>query len=193
MHHRPAAHLPAKYLPICLLLGALFAPGANAPRATAQDDPGDAVRRPTTHVADVRGLDRLVVLDGARRPAQAVSAPSELSADVARLVNRARDRRGIHQLEVRAHLNGVAFRQAQRMADRGTLFHNPNLASEMIGDWQWVGENVGYGPDVETVHTAFMNSQPHRANILDRAYTRLGTAAILRGTRVWLVQVFLAK
>ena len=79
------------------------------------------------------------------------------------------------------------------MARRGVLFHNPNLAGETIGDWRRVGENVGYGPDVLSVHTALMASQHHRANILDRGYTRLGTAAVRRGTRVWVVQVFLAK
>ena len=32
------------------------------------------------------------------------------------------------------------------MADKGQLFHNPNLASE-AHNWQKLGENVGYGPD----------------------------------------------
>jgi uncharacterized protein YkwD len=121
------------------------------------------------------------------------SAQSDLSLVVAQLVNRARDNRGIDQLDVRGHLNQVALGQARRMAQRGSLFHNPNLAGEMVGDWQWVGENVGFGPDVRTVQTAFMRSPLHRANILDRRFTRLGTAAVRRGTRVWVVQVFLAK
>ena len=79
------------------------------------------------------------------------------------------------------------------MAQRGALFHNPNLISAMVGDWQWVGENVGYGPNVKKVQAAFMNSRTHRANILDPDYTRLGTATIRPGTRVWVVQVYLAK
>ena len=104
-----------------------------------------------------------------------------------------REDRGLDRLDIRGHLNEIALGQARRMANRGVLFHNPNLADEMIGNWRWVGENVGYGPSVISVHTALMASQHHRANILDQDYTRLGTAAIRRDNRVWVVQVFLAK
>ena len=121
------------------------------------------------------------------------AAQSDLSLAVAQLVNQARANRDIDRLDLRGHLNDVALGQAQRMARRGALFHNPNLVSEMVGDWRWVGENVGFGPDVQRVHAAFMHSPPHRANILDRDYTRLGTAAVRRDGRVWVVQVFLAK
>ena len=121
------------------------------------------------------------------------SARSELSITVAQLVNGTREDRGLERLDVRGHLNAVALEQAQRMARRGVLFHNPNLADQMIGDWHWVGENVGYGPSVRNVHTALMASPAHRANILDEDYTRLGTAAVRRDNRVWVVQVFLAK
>ena len=58
------------------------------------------------------------------------------------------------------------------MANRGVLFHNPNLADEMIGNWRWVGENVGMAPDIISVNTALMASQRHR-NIFDQDYTRL--------------------
>jgi uncharacterized protein YkwD len=91
------------------------------------------------------------------------SAQGDLGMAVAQRVNQARDNRGIDRLDVRGHLNDVALDQAQRMARRGVLFHNPNLAGDMVGDWQWVGENVGYGPDVKTVHAAFMRSPLHRA------------------------------
>ena len=121
------------------------------------------------------------------------AAQSDLSIAVAQLVNQARDNRGIDRLDVRGHLNDVALDHAQRMARRGVLFHNPNLADQMVGDWRSVGENVGYGPDVKTVHAAFIKSPPHRANIVDRDFTRLGTAAVRRGTHVWVVQVFLEK
>jgi uncharacterized protein YkwD len=120
-------------------------------------------------------------------------ARSDLSIAVARLTNQARENRGLDRLDVRRHLNQVALDQAKRMARRGALFHNPNLAGEMVGDWRWVGENVGYGPDIVSVHTALMASQPHRANILGHDFTRLGTAAVRSGSRVWVVQVFLAK
>ena len=135
----------------------------------------------------------LTVLLALQISAPPASAQSDLSTAVAQLVNQARDNRGIDRLDVRGHLNDVALDHAQRMARRGTLFHNPDLADAMVGDWHSVGENVGYGPDVKTVHAAFMKSLPHRANLVDRDFTRLGTAAVRRGTHVWVVQVFLAK
>jgi uncharacterized protein YkwD len=127
-----------------------------------------------------------------------VTAPPAASteaqaSDVARLVNYARVHHDLTALDVRDHLNELARDQAVRMADRGVLFHNPGLADGISGDWRFVGENVGFGPDVRTVQTAFMSSSDHRANILDRDYTRLGTGAVRRGERMWVVQVFLAK
>jgi uncharacterized protein YkwD len=135
----------------------------------------------------------LATLLALQTTAPSASARSDLSVVVVHLVNQTRDDRGLDRLDVRGHLNDVALEQARRMAQRGVLFHNPDLVDDMVGNWQWVGENVGYGPDVRTVQAAFMTSPAHRANILDGDFTRLGTAAVRRGTRVWVVQVFLAK
>jgi len=60
----------------------------------------------------------------------------------------------------------------------------------VVTNWQYVGENVGYGPDALTVHVAFMNSPAHRANILDRDYTEVGVGAVVVGDRVWVAEVF---
>ena len=75
------------------------------------------------------------------------------------------------------------------MAARSTLFHNPNLTTD-VRNWRYVGENVGYGPDALSVHRAFMHSTHHRANILDRDYTQLGIGAVVVNGRVWVAQVF---
>ena len=75
------------------------------------------------------------------------------------------------------------------MAGRNTLYHNPNLTTD-VKNWRWVGENVGYGPDALTVHVAFMQSAPHRANILDRDYTEVGIGAVVVNGRVWVAEVF---
>ncbi|MCY7373845.1 MAG: CAP domain-containing protein [Spirochaetaceae bacterium] len=104
-------------------------------------------------------------------------------------LNQARSSRGAPQLTTRAHLVAVAREQAVRMANRSTLYHNPNLTSD-VNNWRWVGENVGYGPDAATVHVAFMNSPAHKANILDRDYTEVGIGAVVRDGRVWVAEVF---
>ena len=123
----------------------------------------------------------------------AVTAPTASATTVedtfiAKL-NYARASRDIPRLRTRAILTEVAREQANRMADRNTLYHNPSLTSD-VPRWRWVGENVGYGPDAITIHVAFMQSPGHRANILDRDYTQVGVGAVVRDGRVWVAEVF---
>ena len=121
-------------------------------------------------------------------PAASASAPSAEAAFVSKL-NGARSARGIHRLAVRSDLVAVARAQASRMASRSSLYHNPYLTRD-VRNWRWVGENVGYGPDASTVHTAFMNSPAHKANIVDRDYTEVGIGVVVRNGRVWVAEVF---
>ena len=127
------------------------------------------------------------VLTGAltAAPAGATTAEDSLTARL----NGARSDHGVPSLATRSDLVAVARAQATRMADSGTLYHNPNLTTD-VTNWRWVGENVGYGPDVQTVHVAFMNSDGHRANILDTDYTEVGVGVVERGDRVWVAEVF---
>ena len=124
-------------------------------------------------------------------PASASASASSSSAEdtfTARL-NGARTARGLHRLSVRADLVDVARGQAARMARRSVLYHNPELTSD-VHNWRWVGENVGYGSSAAVVHSAFMHSAPHKANILDRDYTQVGIGAVTKNGRVWVAQVF---
>ena len=118
-------------------------------------------------------------------PAGATTAEDSLTARL----NGARSDQGLPSLAPRSDLVAVARAQATRMADSGTLYHNPNLTTD-VANWRWVGENVGYGPDVQTVHVAFMNSDAHRANILDTDFTEVGVGVVERGDRVWVAEVF---
>lgn len=118
-------------------------------------------------------------------PAGATTAEDSLTARL----NGARSDQGLPSLAPRSDLVAVARAQATRMADSGTLYHNPNLTTD-VANWRWVGENVGYGPDALTVHVAFMNSPAHKANILDRDYTEFGIGAVTVDGRVWVAEVF---
>ena len=120
--------------------------------------------------------------------AQPAGATSTEDGVTSRL-NGARTAHGLPALTTRGDLTEVARAQAGRMAESWTLFHNPNLTTDVTG-WRYVGENVGYGPDTETVHAAFMGSPGHRANILDSDYTELGVGVVERDGRVWVVEVF---
>jgi Cysteine-rich secretory protein family len=104
-------------------------------------------------------------------------------------LNAERTSRNVPRLAVSAALVSVARGQALRMANSNTLYHNPNLTTD-VKNWRWVGENVGYGGSAADVHYAFMHSPPHKANILDRDYTQIGIGAVVMGGRVWVAQVF---
>jgi uncharacterized protein YkwD len=123
-------------------------------------------------------------------PMRSVTSPPSATEDFfAERINDARRGRGLPRFRVRADLAQVARAQARRMAERNRLYHNPNLTRE-VSNWRWVGENVGYGPGPAVLHRAFMNSAPHRANILDGDFTQVGVGAVVRDGRLWVAEVF---
>jgi hypothetical protein len=104
-------------------------------------------------------------------------------------VNAERAQRGLARLRVATDLRDVARRHSVRMADTKSLYHNPNLRTDVTG-WQRLAENVGRGPSVASLHSALMASTGHRANILDGAVTEIGIGVEVRGSTVWVTQVF---
>jgi hypothetical protein len=109
--------------------------------------------------------------------------------DFAARINGERTSRGLAALVHVQDLQDVARRHAQRMAAESRLYHNPNLSSE-VRDWSRLSENVGYGPDVATVHGALMGSTGHRANILDSGVSQVGVGVAWNGGRLYVTQVF---
>jgi hypothetical protein len=104
--------------------------------------------------------------------------------------NAERTSRGLHAYSVAADLAAVAVRHSREMADKQSLYHNKNLGTEVTG-WQVVGENVGDGGSVDSIHTAFMNSPAHRANILATDYTQIGIGTVTDANGViWVTEVF---
>ena len=122
-------------------------------------------------------------------PPPASATLTDAEQTLAQRIDQARTARGVRALDTRAALVEVARDWAGKLARSGVLRHNPSLTSD-VENWQVVGENVGYGPDVRTVHAAFMDSAAHRANVLDRDYTQVGVGVAHRDGRVWVVEVF---
>jgi hypothetical protein len=124
----------------------------------------------------------------------AVASTASDAAASRSLVNSARAAAGLHGLSEDSRLDVIAAAQAQRMADRDAIYHNPNLKSDADAagvNWQWIGENVGVGPDVQTIHEAFMASPGHHANIVYPGYTVVGTgAAVGKDGSIFIVQDF---
>ncbi len=122
-----------------------------------------------------------------------VAAQAATSADEQRLVdliNAERSARGISPLVVVPDLMVGAEEQAARMADAGKIFHNPDLG-DITTDWYVLGENVGMGGDIDSLHQAFMNSSGHRANILNPDFDGVGVGVVWKGGIPYVSEVFM--
>ncbi len=123
----------------------------------------------------------------------ALFAPGALAAaedSVLAKINAERTGRGLPALGSHWDLVDDAEAHSHRMMDGDNLHHNPNLGS-VTTDWLALGENVGVGPSVDSIHNAFMNSSPHRANILGD-YTHVGVGAVRESeSRLWVTVVFM--
>jgi uncharacterized protein YkwD len=151
--------------------------------------PVHAPRRLVAALLTTLALVLTALVTGAAAAGPASAAAVSVEDSFTAKLNQARTSRGIPRLSTRSSLVQVAREQARRMAGSDRLYHNPTLTSD-VSNWRWVGENVGYGPSVASVHTAFMNSPAHKANILDRDYTEVGIGAVVVDGRVWVAQVF---
>ncbi len=121
-------------------------------------------------------------------PSTAASAAGE-DADFVFRVNAARSAAGLGAYRDAPDLAAVARVHAERMGRGNTLYHNPNLTTDVV-NWDSVGENVGYGGSVANLHQALLNSPGHRANILDTTYTEVGVGTYWAGGTLWVAEVF---
>lgn len=146
-----------------------------------------ALTRPTTRRPNRRHLG-LIALAVMLFSISACSMNSD-QFKVYDLVNRERTTRGGHILLPDEIAQAKAQKWAEHMAATGTLAHS-NLTEGMDGGWRKLGENVGRGGSIEVIHNAFMKSDGHRRNILDPAFTHLGTGVAKGPAGVFVVQVF---
>ncbi|MDQ0337247.1 putative YkwD family protein [Caldalkalibacillus uzonensis] len=111
-----------------------------------------------------------------------------LSADEQKmvdLVNQERQKRGLSPLKVDAELVKVARVKAQDMIDNNYFgHHSPTYGSpfDMLNhfgvQFRTAGENLAGNPSVEGAHQSLMNSDGHRANILNGQFGKVGIGII---------------
>ncbi len=86
-------------------------------------------------------------------------------------------------------IDDAAIHTTEMMAS-GDIYHSSDLKGFTTG-WQTIGENVGYGPNVDKLHAAFMASPTHRANIMGD-YDRVGVASEVDSTgRIYVTVLFM--
>lgn len=106
------------------------------------------------------------------------------------LVNQERAANGLPALVRNAGIEAVAVNWANQMAASGSMQHNPNYSSQIPAGWTAAAENVAQGqPNAAKMHSDWMNSPGHRANILGD-FTSVGIAFITANGTTWGVQNF---
>jgi uncharacterized protein YkwD len=138
-------------------------------------------------------------------PVTAVAAPAvnleALSDDLFDRTNTARRNAGLTGLLRSVNLMSAAQIQADQMVKAGRMEHElpgqdyPTLRSRFAAVQyaaRAAGENIAEGQRTPAaVVTAWMDSSKHRANILSKEYTELGTGvAVARNGRLYFVAVF---
>lgn len=114
-----------------------------------------------------------------------LTAEEKLMVD---LVNKEREKIGLKPLSVDMRLVELARKKSQDMIDNGYFSHysptygTPFDMMEKAGiKYRTAGENLAGAPTVEQAHRALMESDGHRKNILNPAFTHIGVGVIKGG------------
>ena len=138
-----------------------------------------------------------------KKPTERVTVPVQTARDVAaeaevvRLVNVERAKVGCTPVHASAALNRLAGAFSADMANRAFFDHTdpdgdtPWDRAEQAGVSGLSGENIARGQaDAEAVMDAWMNSDGHRANILNCTYTSMGVGVHFASGGPWWTQDF---
>ena len=111
--------------------------------------------------------------------------------------NRERRAHRLGPLKWSASLAEAARQHAMRMAEQNILSHQlpgepgmANRASQAGARFSLLAENVAVGPSAEGIHKQWMNSPPHRANLLDAQVDSVGIAVAERHGDLFAVEDF---
>ncbi|MEZ5170868.1 MAG: CAP domain-containing protein [Acidimicrobiia bacterium] len=123
-------------------------------------------------------------------PASAGTVDGWAEADFVQRINDLRVAWGRAPLQRHTVLIRKARGWSQTMANNGHISHS-NLRSGITVPWSVLGENVGVGPSVASLHDALIHSSGHLANILDARFNYIGVGVVKQGGRMWVTQSFM--
>lgn len=108
------------------------------------------------------------------------------------LVNDLRASKGLAGFSTNDRLFGSARPWTSRMADAGTISHNPNLRNEGPDGWRRLGENVAMGGSIEAIHNSLIASPAHYANLIEPSFSHIGLGVVRQGNQIFVTQTFAA-
>ena len=127
----------------------------------------------------------------AQRP---ITTPDQALFEAA---NHERTSRGLPPLQWDTSLAATAKQHALRMARQNLLSHQfpgePDFATRARNAgalFSAAAENVAEGPNADSIHRQWMNSPPHRQNLLDPDLDSIGVATADRNGQLFAVEDF---
>jgi uncharacterized protein YkwD len=133
------------------------------------------------------------VPDALHGAADALTPAGTYAQQAHRATNKARVNNNLAKLSRNDCLKRYAVKQAKAMASSQQMYHQDLVPILTECKLAAVGENVAYGyaDGKSVVNDGWMNSPPHRANILNPLYQLMGIGARKGGDGRWYVaQVF---
>ena len=141
-------------------------------------------------LASVLVIALAIVGSSASAIADSGSEQSFLSA-----INSTRSSSGLGSLKMDSGLQSHARKHTADMIAADEIYHSSSgeLQGAAGGGWDKLGENVGRGGSVSSLHQAFLDSPGHKANILgDYNYVGIGTDTSGNGV-LYVTVVFMRK
>lgn len=112
----------------------------------------------------------------------------------AKKINAARSATGKNKLSIDPELSRAARKHTWEMVHKDLLHHTSESAlRRRVTNWNTLGENVGVGGTVDSLHVAFMNSPAHRDNILYSKFRHVGIGVVRKNGRMWVTVIFEAE
>ncbi|MGH2808623.1 MAG: CAP domain-containing protein [Actinomycetota bacterium] len=166
---------------------------APSPRSTSDSGPGGEKGKGNGKDKHDEGSESNQTQEGAP-PSQAEEIeeercwqwrPAEL--EFLDMINNARTSRGRKPVRLDRELSRVARRHTWEMVEQNLLYHSPEeTLRKRVTNWLILGENLGRGGDAESLHRAFMASEPHRDNLLFPAFNFVGIGTMRNERGLWV-------
>lgn len=121
-------------------------------------------------------------------------ADSASEGDFLAKINASRAAAGLGSLSVDGGLRSHARNHTQDMIDSDGIYHSSSAELQAAGGsgWSKLGENVGRGGSVKSLHSAFMASAGHKKNILGD-YNKVGIGTGTSDGVLYVTVVFMKK
>lgn len=158
----------------------IFGPGAEMKRGVFSELLYESLKAKNSPVLLRSATPEPIFMDNGATPETITATISELEQGMLDLVNQERQAQGLQAVVWSDELSNVAQGHSNDMVSRGFFDHvNPDGESPDDrrlegGITTLVGENLAKAPSLASAHEGLMNSPPHRANILNPEWERLG-------------------